>query len=228
MSRIGVVVPAAGSGARMGGAFKPFLDLSGVPMLARSLAPFFERDDVVSIVVALPAALAPEPPPWLVRDPRVRIVPGGAERGDSVRNALAALPADLDTILVHDAARPLVTAEVIERCAAAAASGRSVIAGVPVTDTIQQVASDGTIVATPDRASLRAAQTPQAFPATVIREAYARAAQDGIRATDDAALVARCGVEVVVVEGAQDNIKITTPADLALAEAMLARARGGG
>jgi 2-C-methyl-D-erythritol 4-phosphate cytidylyltransferase len=207
----------------MGGVLKPFVELAGEPVLARCLRPFLDRCDVVRVVVALPAALHAAPPTWLGADDRVKTVEGGAERGDSVRNALVLVPPDTDIVLVHDAARPLVAPDIIDRCIAAAAAGRSVIAAVPVTDTVKVVDDDGVILDTPDRSRLRAAQTPQAFPAAVLRAAYDAAARDGISATDDAALVARAGVPVGTVDGAPENLKITTAADLAIAEALLSR-----
>lgn len=210
----------------MGGTFKPFLELAGEPLLVHTLRPFLDIDEIEQIVIALPDALALAPPPWLnALDPRIHIVGGGAERGDSVRRALAAVPVAIDVVLVHDAARPLVTVDVIRRALAAAAGGRSVIAALPVTDTIQEVDDAGRIVATPDRSRLRAAQTPQAFPRTVLVDAYAQAAAAGTRATDDAALVARCGAVVEVIDGELDNLKVTTPADLDRAAALL-RQRG--
>jgi 2-C-methyl-D-erythritol 4-phosphate cytidylyltransferase len=221
---VAVIIPAGGSGSRMGGARKPLLQLGGEPLLARCLRPFLARRDVRWIVVALPAELHAAPPPWLLEDPRVRTVLGGGERSDSVRHALAAVPDEAAIVLVHDAARPLVAADVIERCVAAAADGRSAIAAVPVIDTIKEVDDGGRIVATPDRRRLWAAQTPQAFPARVLRQAHERAAAEGVGATDDSALVARYGGTVIVVEGAHENVKITTPADMALAETLLARA----
>jgi 2-C-methyl-D-erythritol 4-phosphate cytidylyltransferase len=224
MRRVAVVIPAGGAGRRMGGVTKPLLDLAGEPALARCLRPFLDRDDVHWIVVALPTELRDDPPAWLASDPRVSIVAGGAERSDSVRLGLEAVPADADIVLVHDGARPLVSADVIQRCVEAAVDGRSAIAAVPVSDTIKEVDEGGRIVSTPDRRTLWAAQTPQAFPAAVLRTAHARAAADGVAATDDAALVARYGGTVVVVEGAVENLKITTPSDVTLAEALLERA----
>lgn len=222
--RAAVVVPAAGAGRRMGGAYKPSLTLAGEPLLLHALRPFLAFPEIVQVIVALPAALVAAPPSWLTAlDPRVQLVAGGAERGDSVRAALAATQPDVDVVLVHDAARPLVTRAIIERALAAAGAGRSVVAAVPLTDTVQQVDAAGVIVATPDRSRLRAAQTPQAFPRAVLIDAYARAAAEGAAATDDAALVARCGVPVEVFDGDVANLKVTTPADLVLAEALLAR-----
>lgn len=222
--RAAVVVPAAGAGRRMGGAHKPSLTLAGEPLLLHTLRPFLAFPEIVQVIVALPAALVAAPPSWLAAlDARVQVVAGGAERGDSVRAALAATLPDVDVVLVHDAARPLVTRAIIERALAAAGAGRSVVAAVPLTDTVQQIDDAGVIVTTPDRSRLRAAQTPQAFPRAVLIDAYARAAAEGAAATDDAALVARCGVPVEVIEGDVANLKVTTPADLVLAEALLAR-----
>jgi 2-C-methyl-D-erythritol 4-phosphate cytidylyltransferase len=221
--RIGVIIPAGGAGRRMGGVSKPFVELAGEPILARSLRPFLDRPDVLWIVVALPAETHADPPAWLCADPRVQTVPGGAERSDSVRNALAAIPDDCDIVLVHDAARPLVSAEVVQRCVDAAVDGRSAIAAVPVTDTVKEVDEGGRILATPDRRRLRAAQTPQAFPAGILRDAHQRAAAERVASTDDAALVARYGGTVVVVDGAPENLKVTTPADVAVAESLLER-----
>lgn len=221
MTRVAVVIPAGGSGRRMGGVFKPFIELAGVPVLERSMLPFLERRDVVCIAVALPPDHAAVPPPWLLRDDRVVIAAGGAERSDSVRHALAVVPADVDVIVVHDAARPLVTPAIVDRCIAAAAAGRSAIAAIPVVDTLKEVDEGGRVVGTPDRRSLWAAQTPQAFPASLLRTAHDRAQQEGIGATDDAALVVRYGATVIVVEGAPENLKITTPADVAMAMSLL-------
>jgi 2-C-methyl-D-erythritol 4-phosphate cytidylyltransferase len=225
MRNIGVIIPAGGAGRRMGGVHKPLLELCGEPILARSLRPFLDRADVRWVVVALPAETHALPPAWLLADARVRTVAGGAERSDSVRLALAALPDDCDIVLVHDAARPLVSDAVIQRCIDAAVDGRSAIAAMPVTDTIKEVDEGGRITDSPDRRRLWAAQTPQAFPAGVLRNAHDRAAADRVAATDDAALVARYGGTVVVVEGAAANLKVTTPADIAVAETLLERIR---
>lgn len=223
MTRAAVLVPAAGAGRRMGGARKPMLELAGEPLLLHAVRPFLTFPEVQQVIVALPADAAGDPPAWLTDlDARVRIVAGGAERGDSVRAALAATDEAIDVVLVHDAARPLIRREVIERALAAAVQGRSVIAAVPLADTVQQVDPRGVIIDTPDRAQLRAAQTPQAFPRSILMAAYARAATEGVAATDDAALVARCGVPVATIEGDVENLKVTTPADLVVAEALLA------
>ncbi len=225
-TRAAVVLPAAGGGHRFGGVFKPFVDLAGQPVLRRSLRPFLEDPRIWLAVIALPAHVVAAPPAWLAAiDERVVLVEGGAERGDSVRAGLAAVTPDIDVVLIHDAARPLITSAVIDRALQKAAAGESVVVAIPATDTVQRVDGERRIVETPDRAALWLAQTPQAFPRSVIREAYARAARDDVQATDDAALVLRAGGTVRVVPGDAANIKITVPADLIVAEALL-RARG--
>lgn len=224
-TRAAVVIAAGGSGRRMGGARKQFAELLGEPILLRALRPFLEHPAVTCAVVALPPEHVDSPPAWLAGlDERVVLVAGGAERGDSVRHGLDAVPESVDVVLVHDAARPLVTRDVIDRALAAAAGGVGAVAALPVADTLKEVDAIGRIVRTPDRARLWAAQTPQAFPRALLADAYRRAAAEGVRATDDAALVERYGGTVVVVEGAAENLKVTRPADMILAEALL-RAR---
>lgn len=223
--RAAVVVAAGGTGRRMGGVRKQYTELLGQPILLHSLRPFLAHPSIVCAVVALPADDAADPPAWLTGlDERVIVVAGGAERGESVHHGLRAVPDSVDVVLVHDAARPLVTTEVIDRALRGAATGVGAVVGVPVTDTLKQVDATRRVVGTPDRSVLWAAQTPQAFPRTLLLEAYERAEKEGFRATDDAALVERYGGTVVMVEGAPDNLKVTRPADLIVAEALL-RAR---
>ena len=223
--RAAVVVAAGGTGRRMGGVRKQYAELLGEPILLHSIRPFLAHSSIVSAVVALPPDDAADPPSWLTGlDERVTVVAGGAERGESVHRGLQAVPDSVDVVLVHDAARPLVTTEVIDRALREAATGVGAVVGVPVTDTLKQVDATRRVVATPDRSVLWAAQTPQAFPRTLLLEAYERAEKEGFRATDDAALVERYGGNVVMVEGAPDNLKVTRPADLIVAEALL-RAR---
>lgn len=222
--RAAAVLPAGGAGRRMGGAYKPFLEVAGEPLLLHALRPFLTFSEIEWVVVALPAGIAAAPPTWLhALDPRITLVAGGAERGASVANALAVVPQEADAILVHDAARPLVSRALVQQALLAATSGQCAIAAIPVTDTIKEVDDDGRIVATPDRNRLRAAQTPQVFPRAVLMDAYARAARDGWVATDDAALVARTGQSVTIFPGEPENIKITSPADLDVAGALLRR-----
>lgn len=215
------VIPAGGSGARMGAGGRPkqYLELGGEPVLLRALRPILAHPDVAWVIVALPADDVEDPPFPLPEG--VITVEGGAERGDSVRRALDAVPREADVVLIHDGARPLVTGAVVERVLDAAARGSGAIAAVPVADTLKRVADDGTVTDTVDRRDLWRAQTPQAFPRAMIMDAYRRAAEEAVLATDDAALVERYGGRVVVVEGDTRNLKLTRPYDLVLAELLL-------
>jgi 2-C-methyl-D-erythritol 4-phosphate cytidylyltransferase len=130
-------------------------------------------------------------------------------------------------VLIHDGARCLVEPELLARCAKSVQAGRAVIAATPVTDTIKQVADDGTILATPERSSLWAAQTPQGFPVHQLRDAHARAGREGWQVTDDAALFERLGLAVQVLEAPASNIKLTTPFDLTIAAAVLSPRSAG-
>lgn len=220
-ARIGVVLPAAGSGQRMGGVRKPFLVLDGEPVLLHALRPFLADPRVVCIVVALPEEDAASPPQWLAAaDHRIVVVSGGATRAESVRNGLAALP-DVDVIAIHDAARPLVTERAVALCIEVALSGEGAVAGCPAVDTVKQVNEKGQVVATPDRATLWYAHTPQVFPAAVLRKAYEG---DLAGATDDASLVERCGTSVRMVDAGVPNLKVTRAEDIPVAEALM-RAR---
>lgn len=220
--RAGVVIPAGGRGRRMGGARKPFLELDGEPILLRALRPFLEHPCITTVVIALALEDAADPPQWLATlDARVVLVEGGDERTDSVRQALVHMPADVEVVLVHDAARPLVSRALVDRTLACAAGGVACIAALPVTDTIKEVEEGGRIVGTPDRKRLWRAQTPQAFPRPLLVDAHERAAREGLKATDDAALVSHFGATVVVVNGDPRNLKVTTAEDLLLAEALL-------
>lgn len=214
------IVVAGGSGRRMGGRPpKQFLPLGGIPVLRHALGPFIDHPGIRSVVVVLPAAEAADPPGWLADLP-VSVCAGGAERGDSVRAGLAAVPGDADRILVHDAARPLVPADVVDRVFRAAAEGGA-IAALPVADTIQEVDAEGVIIATPDRSRLYRAQTPQGFPGLSLAEAYRRAAAEEVEATDDAAIYARFIGPVRIVAGDERSLKITGPEDLRIAELFL-------
>ena len=220
---VGVVVPAAGLGRRMG-VTKQFLELAGEPILRRAVRPFLEYPGVEAVVVALPEGRAAEPPDWLRElDERIQTVTGGPSRRDSVWVALQALPSDLDVIVVHDGARPLVSPAVVARCVEVAAGGMGAVAGFPAVDTLKFVDAEGMVTETADRSRLWHAQTPQAFPGPALIEAYRRAVQEDWAATDDAALLERAGGRVVMVESSPGNLKITRPEDLDAAEAVLAR-----
>ena len=152
--------------------------------------------------------------PWIVCG-------GGATRQESVRLGLSKADADADIIAIHDAARPFVSAGLIDRCVEAAGERGAVAAGLPVRDTVKIVSSDRWIQSTPERSSLWEIQTPQAFKAALIREAHDRAVMQGLQATDDAAVVEGMGIPVYVIEGERTNFKITLPDDLVFAEALI-------
>lgn len=197
---------------------KQYLELRGEPILLWALRPFLAHPEVVETVVVLPPEDVEAPPDWLAALSVTRVA-GGAERGDSVWNGLSALSARAATVLIHDAARPLVTRAVIDRVLEAARDG-AVIPAVPVTDTVKEADERGFVRTTPDRARLRLAQTPQGFPLALILDAHRRARAEGWTATDDAALCERLGIPVRIVEGEPTNLKVTRPEDLAVAEAM--------
>jgi 2-C-methyl-D-erythritol 4-phosphate cytidylyltransferase len=184
--------------------------------------------DIDMIVVAVPEDSVEESRALLagIELPLV-IVSGGETRQDSVARALLALPPEVDVVLVHDAARPLVPSEVVDRVAAAVRAGApAVIPTLGVVDTIKEVDADGVVQATLDRSRLHAVQTPQGFVRDVLQTAHA--ASDGADATDDAGMVERMGVKVHVVPGHEEAFKITRPLDLVLAEAILVRRRAAG
>ena len=225
--RIAAVVPAAGRGERLGpGTPKALRELSGVPILVHAVRAVAASRAVELVVVAAPpdgvnlvASLLADHD--LAAE--VLVVAGGTTRQDSVRLAVASLPVDFSGILVHDAARPLVPVELVDAVAAAVRAGaEAVIPALPVADTVKQVA-DGIVVATPDRSTLVAVQTPQGFARQVLEKAHAAAGGDS--ATDDAGLVERLGVRVRTVPGSEEAFKVTRPLDLLLAEALLARRR---
>ena len=217
---------AAGRGARVGGTPKQFRDLAGVPVLLRALRPFTSHPDVACTVVALPVEDAAKPPEWLrsLVGERLRVVAGGQERGDSVRAALAALPAECTVVLVHDGARPLVSTDTIDAVLAVARSGGGAVAAVPLGDTLKAVAegpASYTVKRTIPRAGLWRAQTPQGFPRALLERATQSALTDGVQGTDDAELVERIGGVVQVVPDLTTNLKLTTQGDFMLAEALL-------
>lgn len=223
MRDVGVVIVAGGSGSRTGSAeLKQFRWVSGKPALLHSVQTFMARPDVAVVVVVLPKAYAADPPPWLFQCDvdRLLVSTGGSERHESVVNGLEDLPEEVVIAVVHDAARPLVTDDTIDRVIAEARMGHGAIAALPVVDTLKEVDEHGRIVRTVDRARLWRAQTPQAFPREMLEQAHVAARRDRVGATDDAALCERLGYEVVVVRGSERGMKITEEADFARAEAL--------
>jgi 2-C-methyl-D-erythritol 4-phosphate cytidylyltransferase len=232
---IAAIVVAGGTGERFGRAGGKQLALvAGRPMLAHTLEAFEEAPSVdIVIVVAHPERVEQyraEAVERLGARKVTAVVAGGETRQASVARGLAEVPDDADIVVVHDGARPLVTASLIERAIEALQSDPSLdglAVGHPVHDTIKVVGPDGTVLATPDRESLVAVQTPQAFRASALRAAHDQARRRGIRATDDLALVEAHGGTVKVIPGPRDNIKVTVPEDLMLAERLLAAREEG-
>jgi len=220
---VGVVIVAGGSGSRVGGSeLKQFRWVAGKPMLLHSVQLFQLRSDVAIVVVVLPKAYAADPPPWLFQCDidRLLVSTGGRDRAESVYNGLEDMPEEVEYVLVHDAARPLVTGEAIERVVQTARTGVGAVAGLPVVDTLKRVDADGRIVDTVSRESLWRAQTPQGFPREMLERAHLDARRAGVSATDDAALCERLGLPVVMVQGSERALKVTEEADFARADAL--------
>ena len=221
------VFPAAGASTRMnnfGGTNKNLLNLAGEMVLLRSIKTFsqIERVNFLIVVVcesevdAVKKLLSEQEnlKPWVVTI-------GGSERQYSIANGLKLVPPDADTILVHDAARPLVTKKTIEAVIDAAEEFGGAIAAVPAKDTIKIVGADGFVRHTPPRKELVAVQTPQGFKRDILLRAYEKAAEENFLGTDDSSLVERLGIRIKIVAGEYSNLKITTPEDIFVAETFL-------
>ena len=227
MSRIFALIPAAGTGKRMGaGSNKQYLLLDDMPILARTVqafedAPFIDAIYLVSPVQEIPFCRSEVVERYGFSKVRA-IVAGGAERQHSVLNGLLAMTeaGEDDLVLIHDGVRPFVSTRMLEDAAAAAREGGAAVVAVPVKDTVK-VVRDGVIKETPAREELWLAQTPQAFRYALIRAAHEEAAALGFLGTDDSSLIERQGGAVRIVPGDYRNIKITTPEDMVLAEAFL-------
>jgi 2-C-methyl-D-erythritol 4-phosphate cytidylyltransferase len=223
---VGAIIAAAGRGERMGGRDKLFAIVGGRPLLAHTLIAFDACPGVDSVVLVLSPENMERGRELVAQagfDRVAAVCRGGERRQDSVCNGLEAL-ASCQWVVVHDGARPLVTAELIERGLEAAKETGAAIAALPIRDTVKEVEPPGLIGRTLCRGQLWAAQTPQVFRYDILRQAHQRAQGE---ATDDAALVERLGYQVKVFEGSPRNIKVTTAADLAMVEALLAQGRAG-
>jgi 2-C-methyl-D-erythritol 4-phosphate cytidylyltransferase/2-C-methyl-D-erythritol 2,4-cyclodiphosphate synthase len=216
---VSAIIAAGGRGSRVGaGQPKQLLEVCGVPILQRSVEAFLHHPLVNEVVVALPLEILSAPPRYLTsaRKP-VTLVEGGDRRQDSVALALARVSAAAEIVVVHDAARPMVSADLIDRTVAAAVEHGAALAALQATDTVKRATADGVVVETVPRDSIYLAQTPQAFHAALLRDALA----SGMDATDEATLVERAGIPVRLVAGDPRNVKITTAADVALAERLI-------
>ena len=210
------IVPAGGHGARMGSRRpKQYLRLGQAPILVATLKALARARSIVGIVVAVPEAHVAATRRLLARARVAKIldvVAGGADRQESVWRGLQRLPGDARVVIVHDAVRPFITADLVERVRAAGANGAATC-GTPVRETVKRV-TDGVVEATISRQGLWLTQTPQAFARDLLWEAHDKARRDGFAGTDDAVLVERLGMPVAMVTGLAQNLKITTPEDL--------------
>jgi 2-C-methyl-D-erythritol 4-phosphate cytidylyltransferase/2-C-methyl-D-erythritol 2,4-cyclodiphosphate synthase len=218
---VSAILAAGGRGVRLGHAQpKQLLEIAGRPILERSVSLFQQHPDVDEVIVALPEELVQNPPAYLLNTSKpLRVVAGGARRQDSVAAAFRFVSDRADVVVIHDAARPFASHDLIARTIAAAAASGAALAALEARDTVKQAAA-GVVNATLDRQTIFLAQTPQAFRRDVLRDALAVPGE----ATDEAALAERAGHAVRIVEGEASNIKVTTPDDLVLAEAI---GRGG-
>lgn len=229
---VSVIFPAAGQGTRMkAGKNKVLLELAGQPILLRTLQAFSVVPEVGELIVVTGREEMEEVRAMLERAGNLKpwqLVEGSTERQYSIRNGLACVAKEAELVLVHDAARPLVTEVVIARVIEGARQFGGAIAAVPEKNTVKIVSEAGLVVSTPPRKSLWAVQTPQGFRKEVLLKANEQAEQEGFLGTDDASLVERLGAPVKVVEGDYRNIKITTPEDMVTAEAFLQQMKEAG
>lgn len=225
LAKIGIVIPAAGQGKRMETGYnKQFLLLMGQPILAHTVRPFEESSYVSEIVI-----VGAESDLLVIKElvyhhkfyKVVAITQGGTQRQDSVRAGVQALSTIIQRVVVHDGARPLLTLQEFNRFMEETEKFSAAIMGIPLKDTVKRVDSSGKVVETLPREELRAIQTPQIFNRGILEEAHHQAAAMGYYGTDDAALLEWMGYPVQIVKGSQENIKVTTPDDLWLAERIL-------
>jgi 2-C-methyl-D-erythritol 4-phosphate cytidylyltransferase len=229
--QVDAIVVAAGAGRRIGGEIsKAYLPIAGRPLVLRVLERIFAAKTVKQVIVVVAADERDRCDAMLRDDSELSGRPyilqiGGATRQQSVKRGLDKISAKTEIVIIHDGARPFVSATLIDRCVEIAAEKGAVVAGLPARDTIKVVGADGRIQTTPDRSLLWEIQTPQVFQRELIVDAHARAEIDGVEATDDAMLVERLGKPVYVVQGERTNFKITLPEDVWLAEMMIREGR---
>jgi 2-C-methyl-D-erythritol 4-phosphate cytidylyltransferase len=219
--KVGAIIVSAGASTRMAGVDKTLVELRGMPLIARTID-VFERTDAVGFIVLIVARLDLSEVADIAREYEwkkvIHVRIGGQRRQDSVRIGLKALP-ECDWVIVHDGARPLVTPKLIENGLLTAVATGAATAAVPVVDTIKSVSDDGHVLETVDRRSIAAIQTPQVFRRDLLQAAHDVIADD---VTDDSSMLEAQGVPVEVFMGDRSNIKVTTPEDLIIADALLA------
>lgn len=220
------IVPAAGSSTRMGGENKLLMHIACVPVLTRTLQAIDKAELVTEIVVATRADTLEEVAE-LVKNAglrkKVKVVCGGATRTESVLAAAMEADPKSQLLAIHDGARPLVLPEEFDHVIRYACNTYAAAPAIPMTDTVKVADETGLITATPDRSTLFAVQTPQVFQANILKAALQAALQEGVALTDDCAAVERLGKQVYLTQGNRENIKITTPLDITIAEAILMR-----
>lgn len=231
--RVTAVVLAAGEGRRLGGEIsKTYLPIAGRPLVLRTLDRVFSARTVDNVVLVIAGADFARCESLLHDDRGLRNLPwslqsGGATRQQSAKRGLEQVGSDTDIVIIHDGARPFVSAALIDRCVETAVDKRAVVIGVPVRDTIKVVSPDGWIQSTPERAGLWEIQTPQVFHRDLIIAAHERAEREGAQVTDDAMIIERIGEPVYVLQGEPNNLKITLPDDVWLAETLIRDGRVG-
>jgi 2-C-methyl-D-erythritol 4-phosphate cytidylyltransferase len=222
-----VIIPAGGQGRRFGTQTpKQYVELAGVPLIVHTLRKFDPgRGLTAGIILPVPSGDIEFIKEEVVARYNIKgiiaVMAGGRERQDSVLAGLGAVPPDAEIVAVHDAVRPFVAAEMIREVLDEAAASSAAALGVPVKDTVKKVDGGGTVIGTVERKDLWLTQTPQAFHRAILNEAYQRAYEDGVYATDDSSLVERIGVKVKMVRGSYENIKITTADDLYFARFLM-------
>ncbi len=228
--QVSAIIAAGGRGRRMNSSIsKQFLNIKGHPILYYTLKKFEKMDKIKSIVLVTGADDLDYTREEIIKRykfKKIRLVEGGKERQDSVYNGLRELSPQTDIVVIHDGVRPFVPVNIIEKSITAAAKYKAVGVAVPVKDTIKVVDKNHTIKNTPDRKTLWAMQTPQSFTYDIIMRAYEIAMRDGFYGTDDTVLVERLGLPVKIIEGAYENIKITTPEDIVFAETFISLGYG--
>lgn len=229
MARTAAIVPAAGRGERLGlGTPKALRPIAGTPMLVHAVRALEAARCIDLVVVVAPEEFVTDVQALMTQVAvELQVVAGGETRQSSVLRGLITLPEDVDVVLVHDAARPLVPADVVTNVVAAVRAGHpAVIPALPVVDTIKRIDSTSHVVETVDRSELRAVQTPQGFSRAVLQRVHAEA--DGDDITDDGGLVEAAGIPVLIIEGHEEALKVTRPLDLVIAEAIVAKRRATG
>lgn len=229
MGRTAAIVPAAGRGERLGiGTPKALRPIAGTPMLVHAVRALEAARCVDLVIVVAPEEFVSDVTALMTQESLdLQVVAGGETRQASVLRGLIALPDDVDVVLVHDAARPLVPADVVTNVVNTVRAGNpAVIPALPVVDTVKRVDHTSHVTETVDRSQLRGVQTPQGFDRAVLQRVHAEA--DGDDVTDDGGLVEAAGIPVLIIEGHEEALKITRPLDLVIAEAIVAKRRASG